>query len=182
MHEGSTPCKPLTFLLVKRFLPVTLNYPDIRTYFSAKRMHFQSKTHLSLWILELQFFRKLQRFLTEDWKRCCHWCRLQLRLSKRTIITEPKINTFKKSVKSTECSSVYWQVRTIIEIKKVRRGLQLICLIYGFWCFSLENVTVLPASSYYEAVENIDAIQFINLLLFPFANYVIIRVELFGPF
>lgn len=60
--QGSTPCKPLLFLLVKRFLPVTLHYPGIRTSFSAKRMHFQSKTHLSLWIPELQFFRNRNTF------------------------------------------------------------------------------------------------------------------------
>lgn len=98
-------------------------------------------------------FQKRQHFLTEDWKRCCHWYRLQLRLgvSEPSSLNQKKNKKQKKqSVKSTECSSVYWQVRTIIESnknKKVRAGLQLICLIYGFWCFSLENVTVLPASS-----------------------------------
>lgn len=63
--RGQHHARCLFFLLVKRFLPVTLHFPDIRTSFSAGWMHFQSKTHLSLWIPELQFFRKCNTWL--DW-------------------------------------------------------------------------------------------------------------------
>lgn len=79
---------------------------------------------LNAWIA---VFQKPQHFLNEDWKRCCHWCRRQLRLG----VSEPSsLNQKKnKNKKIIICEihwsgSVYWQVRTIIESNKIKKHVQ----------------------------------------------------------